>query len=432
LSFPRDFNAIKKEIISVILPLNSIRKMLDLHTIREEFPILHQEINGKPLVYLDNAATSQKPKSVLEACEKYYTTINANVHRGIHTLSQIATEEMELARKKVQLFINAKHDYEVIFTKGTTEGLNFLAYALNSWIKEGDEIIISYLEHHSNIVPWQLLCERTGAILKVIPMDENGILQLDFLDQHLSEKTKLVSVNQVSNALGVVNPVEEIIAKTRKNSNAMIVIDGAQSVPHLKIDVQEMDCDFFVFSGHKMYAPMGTGILYGKEKILREMKPFHGGGEMIATCSFEKTTFADLPFKFEAGTPNVGGNIALGAAVDFIEKLGHETIQHHENRLLDYAQEKLLEIEGLKIYGLQAKRTGVVSFNLDGIGISSDVGMILDKLGIAVRTGHHCTQPIMDFFNIAGTVRASFAVYNDFHEIDTLAEGVKKAKMMLS
>ena len=405
--------------------------MLDLQNIRSQFPILKQKVNGKDLVYLDNGATSQKPIAVLETWEKYYKEINANVHRGIHTLSQIATEKMELSRKKIQKFINAKHDYEVIFTKGTTEGLNLIAYALTNQIKEGDEIIISYLEHHSNIVPWQLLCERTGAKLKVIPMDENGILQLDFLDENLSEKTKIVSVNQVSNALGIINPVEEIIAKTRANSNAYIVIDGAQSVPHFKIDVQKMDCDFFVFSGHKMYAPMGTGILYGKEDILRKMQPFHGGGEMIATCSFEKTTFADLPFKFEAGTPNVGGNIALGAAVDFIESIGHEHIQTHENALLEYAQKKLLEIEGLKIYGEKANRTGVVSFNLEGIGIASDVGMILDKLGIAVRTGHHCTQPIMEFFNIAGTVRASFAVYNTFEEIDILVEGVKKAQRML-
>ena len=405
--------------------------MLDLQNIRSQFPILKQKVNGKDLVYLDNGATSQKPIAVLETWEKYYKEINANVHRGIHTLSQLATEEMELSRQKIQRFINAKNDFEVIFTKGTTEGLNLIAYALSNQIKEGDEIIISYLEHHSNIVPWQLLCERTGAKLKVIPMDENGILQLDFLDENLSEKTKIVSVNQVSNALGIINPVEEIIAKTRANSNAYIVIDGAQSVPHFKIDVQKMDCDFFVFSGHKMYAPMGTGILYGKEDILRKMQPFHGGGEMIATCSFEKTTFADLPFKFEAGTPNVGGNIALGAAVDFIESIGHEHIQTHENALLEYAQKKLLEIEGLKIYGEKANRTGVVSFNLEGIGIASDVGMILDKLGIAVRTGHHCTQPIMEFFNIAGTVRASFAVYNTFEEIDILVEGVKKAQRML-
>lgn len=407
--------------------------MLDPNSIRSQFPILNQQINGKPLIYLDNAATSQKPNSVLEVWQKYYTEINANVHRGIHTLSQLATEEMEISRRKIQKFINAKEDFEVIFTRGTTESLNLIAYSLgNSKIlKEGDEIIISYLEHHSNIVPWQMLCERTGAVLKVIPMDENGILQLDFLDKNLSEKTKIVSVNQVSNALGIVNPIEEIISKVRNNSNALIVIDGAQSAPHFKIDVQQLDCDFFVFSGHKMYAPMGTGILYGKEEILRKIQPFHGGGEMIATCSFEKTTYADLPFKFEAGTPNVGGNIALGAAVDFIENIGHKNLQNHENNLLKYAQKKLLEIEGLKIYGENARRTGVVSFNLEGAGISSDVGMILDKLGIAVRTGHHCTQPIMDYFKIAGTVRASFAVYNTFEEIDTLVEGVRKAQRML-
>ena len=405
--------------------------MFDLQNIRDQFPILSQKVNGKDLVYFDNAATSQKPISVLNSWQKYYTEINANVHRGIHTLSQLATEEMELSRRKIQKFINAKNDFEVIFTKGTTEGINLIAYSLTNLIKENDEIIISYLEHHSNIVPWQMLCERTGAKLKVIPMDENGILQLDFLDENLSEKTKIVSLNQVSNALGVINPIEEIIAKTRANSNAMIVIDGAQSVPHFKIDVQKMDCDFFVFSGHKMYAPMGTGILYGKEEILRTIHPFHGGGEMIATCSFEKTTYADLPFKFEAGTPNVGGNIALGAAVDFMESIGQKNIQAHEKALLDYSQKKLLEIEGLKIYGEKANRTGVASFNLEGIGIASDVGMILDKLGIAVRTGHHCTQPIMEFFNIAGTVRASFAVYNTFEEIDILVEGVKKAQRML-
>lgn len=405
--------------------------MFDLQNIRSQFPVLSQKVNGKDLVYLDNAATSQKPLSVLNSWEKYYQEINANVHRGIHTLSQLATEEMELSRRKVQKFINAKNDFEVIFTKGTTEGINLIAYSLTNLIKENDEIIISYLEHHSNIVPWQMLCDRTGAKLKVIPIDENGILQLDFLDENLSERTKIVSVNQVSNALGIVNPIEEIIAKTRAYSDAIIVIDGAQSAPHFNIDVQKMDCDFFVFSGHKMYAPMGTGILYGKEEILRKIQPFHGGGEMIATCSFEKTTYADLPFRFEAGTPNVGGNIALGAAVDFIENIGHEQLQNHENALLEYAQTKLLEIEGLKIYGAKAHRTGVVSFNLEGIGISSDVGMILDKLGIAVRTGHHCTQPIMNFFNIAGTVRASFAVYNTFEEIDILFEGVKKAQKML-
>lgn len=406
--------------------------MFDLQAIREQFPILHQEINGKPLVYLDNGASSQKPLSVLKAWETYYTTINANVHRGIHTLSQLATEEMELSRRKVQQFINAKHDFEVIFTKGTTEGINLLAYALTNDIQSEDEIIISYLEHHSNIVPWQMLCERTGAKLKVIPMDENGVLQLDFLDENLSERTKIVSVNQVSNALGIVNPIDEIIAKTRKKSSAFVVIDAAQSVPHFKIDVQEMDCDFLVFSGHKMYAPMGTGILYGKENILSKMKPFHGGGEMIATCSFEKTTYADLPFKFEAGTPNVGGNIALGAAIDFMNSIGHEAIKKHEDALVSYAKEQLSLLNGITIYGKNAPTAGLVSFNLQGIGIASDVGMILDKLGVAVRTGHHCTQPIMDYFNIAGTVRASFAVYNTLEEIDILVEGVKKAQRMLS
>lgn len=405
--------------------------MFDIQEIRSQFTILNREVNGKPLVYLDNAATSQKPDSVLKVWNDYYTELNANVHRGIHTLSQLATEEMELSRRKIQKFINAKHDFEVIFTKGTTEGLNLIAYILTQKLKKDDEIIISYLEHHSNIVPWQLLCERTGAKLRVIPIDENGILQLDYLDEFLSEKTKIVSVNQVSNALGIVNPIDEIIAKTRKNSNAYIVIDGAQSAPHFEIDVQQMDCDFFVFSGHKMYAPMGTGILYGKQEILEELPPFHGGGEMIATCSFDGTTYAGLPFKYEAGTPNVGGNIALGAAVDFIESTGRQNIQNHENALLDYAQRQLLELENIKIYGEKAKRTGVVSFNLEGVGISSDVGMILDKMGIAVRTGHHCTQPIMDFFNIAGTVRASFAVYNTFEEIDKLVEGVKKAQKML-
>jgi cysteine desulfurase/selenocysteine lyase len=405
--------------------------MFDIQQIRSQFSILDQQVNGKPLVYLDNAATSQKPNSVLQVWNQYYTEINANVHRGIHTLSQLATEEMELSRRKVQRFINAKHDFEVIFTKGTTEGLNLIAYILTQKLKKDDEIIISYLEHHSNIVPWQMLCDRTGAKLRVIPIDENGILQLDFLDQFLSEKTKVVSVNQVSNALGIVNPIEEIIAKTRKNSDAYIVIDGAQSAPHFTIDVQKLDCDFFVFSGHKMYAPMGTGILYGKQEILEALPPFHGGGEMIATCSFDGTTYAGLPFKYEAGTPNVGGNIALGAAIDFIGKVGQDAIQKHENALLEYAQRQLLEIENIKIYGEKANRTGVVSFNLEGTGISSDVGMILDKMGIAVRTGHHCTQPIMDFFNIAGTVRASFAVYNTFEEIDKLVEGVKKAQQML-
>lgn len=404
---------------------------MDIQKIRNLFPILQTKINEKPLVYLDNAATSQKPISVIETWEKYYKTLNANVHRGIHTLSQQATEEMESSRKKIQKFINAEKDYEVIFTKGTTEGINLIAYSISHLISKNDEIIISYLEHHSNIVPWQMLCERTGAKLKVIPMDENGVLQMDALENMLSEKTKIVSVNQVSNALGIINPIDEIIAKTRQQSDALVVIDGAQSVSHFQIDVQKMDCDFFVFSGHKMYAPMGTGILYGKESALNKLMPFHGGGEMIATCSFDKTTYADLPFRFEAGTPNVGGNIALGAAVDFIQSIGHEQIITHEKTLLKYAQEQLLQIDGLKIYGRNAEKAGAVSFNLEGIGIASDVGMILDKQGVAVRTGHHCAQPIMNYFNISGTVRASFAVYNTLEEVDILVNAVEKAGKML-
>lgn len=407
--------------------------MLTIENIRKEFPILQQKVNGHPLVYLDNAATSQKPLLVLDNERKYYETLNANVHRGIHTLSQEATEAMEDARKKVQRFIGAKHDYEVIFTRGTTESINLVAYSLGNtqWLKAGDEIIISHLEHHSNIVPWQMLCERTGAILKVIPMNEEGILDMAFLEENLNEKTRLVSFNYISNALGIINPVKEMIALIRKHSEALIFIDGAQAAPHLKINVQELDCDFFAFSGHKCYAPTGVGILYGKEAILNTLAPFHGGGEMIATCSFEKTTYAELPFKFEAGTPNIAANIGIGYAIDFMESVGMENIQKHENQLLNYAQEQLLTLDHIKIYGEKSPRAGVVSFNLLNEGIASDVGMILDKMGIAVRTGHHCTQPIMNFFNIAGTVRASFAVYNTMEEIDRFVEGVKKAQRLL-
>ena len=407
--------------------------MLTIENIRKEFPILQQKVNGHPLVYLDNAATSQKPLLVLDNERKYYETLNANVHRGIHTLSQEATEAMEDARKKVQRFIGAKHDYEVIFTRGTTESINLVAYSLGNtqWLKAGDEIIISHLEHHSNIVPWQMLCERTGAVLKVIPMNEEGVLDMAFLQENLNEKTRLVSFNYISNALGIINPVKEMIALIRKHSEALIFIDGAQAAPHLKINVQELDCDFFAFSGHKCYAPTGVGILYGKEAILNTLAPFHGGGEMIATCSFEKTTYAGLPFKFEAGTPNIAANIGIGYAIDFMESVGMENIQKHENQLLNYAQEQLLTLDHIKIYGEKSPRAGVVSFNLLNEGIASDVGMILDKMGIAVRTGHHCTQPIMNFFNIAGTVRASFAVYNTMEEIDRFVEGVKKAQRLL-
>ncbi|PIE49975.1 MAG: cysteine desulfurase CsdA [Flavobacteriales bacterium] len=408
--------------------------MLDLHQIRKQFPILQEKVNAQPLVYLDNAATSQKPIRVIEAIKKYYEKYNANVHRGIHTLSQEATIAMEEARKKVQNFINAEKDNEVIFTKGTTESINEIAYAISNahLIQKDDEIIISYLEHHSNIVPWQMLCERTGAKLKVIPIDKQGVLQLDFLEQNLSEKTKIVSFNYVSNALGIINPVRAMIKQIRKKSNAMVLVDAAQAIPHFKVDVQDLDCDFLVFSGHKMYAPTGTGILYGKENILEKLAPFHGGGEMIDTCSFEKTTYAGLPFKFEAGTPNIAGNIALGEAVDFMNEIGHTAIQEHENKLLEYTQNQLLALGGIEVYGEKANRTGVVSFNLENCGIASDTGMILDKMGIAVRTGHHCTQPIMRYFDIAGTVRASFAVYNTLEEIDIFIDGVKKAQRMLS
>jgi cysteine desulfurase/selenocysteine lyase len=330
----------------------------------------------------------------------------------------------------MQHHINAKHAHEVLFTSGTTHGVNLVANGFASLLKSGDEVLVSALEHHSNIVPWQMLCERTGATLKVIPMNEKGELILSAFDQLLSEKTKIVTVNHISNALGTINPIKYIIDKAHE-FGAAVFIDGAQAVPHLKPDVQALDCDFYAFSGHKMCGPTGTGILYGKEAWLNKLPPYQGGGEMIKEVTFEKTTYAALPFKFEAGTPNVGGNIAIGAAIDFMKKVGVENIRNHENELLNYAQKRLLEIDGLKIYGEKANRTSVVSFNLEGIGIASDVGMILDKLGIAVRTGHHCTQPIMEFFKIAGTVRASFAVYNTLEEVDALVEGVKKAQRML-
>ena len=405
--------------------------MFDIQKIRADFPILSRQVNGKPLVYFDNGATTQKPQVVIDAIATYYQEINANIHRGVHTLSQLATDAYEVSRAKIQNHINAQFAHEVLFTSGTTHSVNLVANGFASILKAGDEVLVSALEHHSNIVPWQMLCEKTGAVLRVIPMNEKGELVMAEYDQLLSDKTKIVTVNHISNALGTINPIQYMIDKAHQ-FGAAVFIDGAQAVPHLKPNVQELDCDFYAFSGHKLCGPTGTGILYGKQHILEDLPPFHGGGEMIATCSFDGTTYASLPFKYEAGTPNVGGNIALGAAIDFIQRVGQENIQNHENALLEYAQRQLLELEGIKIYGEKANRTGVVSFNLEGVGIASDVGMILDKLGIAVRTGHHCTQPIMDFFNIAGTVRASFAVYNEFHEIDLLVEGVKKAQRMLS
>ena len=404
--------------------------MLDINKIRADFPILSQTVNGKPLVYFDNGATSQKPQVVIDAVSKYYQEINANIHRGVHTLSQLATDAYEVSRGKIQNHINAKFAHEVIFTSGTTHAINAISNGFASLLKTGDEVLVSALEHHSNIVPWQMLCEKTGAILKVIPMNEKGELIMSEYDNLLSNKTKIVAVNHISNALGTINPIEYMIAKAHE-VGAAILIDGAQAVPHLKPDVQALDCDFYVFSGHKICGPTGTGILYGKEEWLRKLPPYQGGGEMIATVTFEKTTYADLPHKFEAGTPNIAGGIVLGTAIDYLNQIGFNNIADYEHELLEYGTKKLLEIEGLKIYGTAKEKTSVISFNIDGIH-PYDIGTIIDKLGIAVRTGHHCAQPIMDFYKIPGTIRASFAFYNTKEEIDALVEAVKKAKMMLS
>lgn len=404
--------------------------MLDIQKIRADFPILSQKVNGKPLVYFDNGATSQKPKVVIDAITKYYEEINANIHRGVHTLSQLATDAYEVSRGKIQKHINAKFSHEVIFTSGTTHSINAVANGFASILKMGDEVMVSALEHHSNIVPWQMLCEKTGAILKVIPMNENGELIMSDFDKLLSEKTKIVTVNHISNALGTINPIEYMIEKAHQ-VGAAILIDGAQATPHLRPDVQALDCDFYVFSGHKICGPTGVGILYGKEEWLRKLPPYQGGGEMIATVSFEKTTYADLPHKFEAGTPNIEGGIVLGTAIDYLNEIGFENIAKYEHELLEYATAKLLEIEGLRIFGTSENKTSVISFNIEGIH-PYDIGTIIDKLGIAVRTGHHCAQPIMDFYKIPGTIRASFAFYNTKEEIDIFVEAVKKAQMMLS
>lgn len=404
--------------------------MLDIQSIRAEFPILSQKVNGKPLVYFDNAATSQKPKAVIEAITSYYEEINANIHRGVHKLSQLATDAYEISRSKIQHHINAAHNYEVIFTSGTTHGINLVANGFASIVKAGDEVMVSALEHHSNIVPWQMLCERTGAKLTVIPMNENGELVMSEFEKLLSEKTKIVAVNHISNALGTINPIKEIIEKAHQ-FGAAVLIDGAQSAAHMKPDVQKLDCDFYVFSGHKICGPTGTGILYGKEAWLNKLPPYQGGGEMIKEVTFEKTTYAELPHKFEAGTPNIEGGIVLGAAIDYLNSVGFENIAAYENELLEYGTKRLLEIEGMKIYGTSKDKTSVISFNIEGIH-PYDIGTIVDKLGIAVRTGHHCAQPIMRFFDIPGTIRASFAFYNTKEEIDALVEAVKKAKTMLS
>ncbi|TYA70145.1 aminotransferase class V-fold PLP-dependent enzyme [Seonamhaeicola marinus] len=404
--------------------------MLNVEDIRKDFPILSREVNGKPLVYFDNAATSQTPQQVIDAIVDYYSNYNANIHRGVHTLSQEATDLYEQARQKIQAHFNAKHSYEIIFTSGTTHSINLVANGFSALLKKGDEIIVSALEHHSNIVPWQMLCERTGATLKVIPMNDDGELVMSEYDKLLSKNTKLVFTNHISNALGTINPIEYIIAKAHE-VGAAVLIDGAQACPHIKPDVQDLDVDFYVASAHKMCGPTGMGMLYGKEEWLNKLPPYQGGGEMIAEVSFEKTTYADLPHKFEAGTPNIAGGIVFGTAIDYMNAIGFDAIAKYENELLEYGTQKLLEIEGLKIYGTSQHKTSVLSFNLEGIH-PYDVGSILDKLGIAVRTGHHCAQPIMDYYKIPGTIRASFAFYNTKAEIDALVEGVKKAKMMLS
>ena len=402
--------------------------MIDVASIRKDFPILKRKVNGHPLIYLDNAATSQTPQQVIDVIVEYYHNFNANIHRGVHTLSQEATDKYEEARKKIQLHFNANKTHEIIFTSGTTHAINLVANGFSQLLQKGDEVVVSALEHHSNIVPWQMLCEKTGAVLKVIPMNEDGQLEMSQFDQLLSNKTKLVFVNHISNALGTINPIEEIISKTHK-VGAAVLIDGAQACPHIKPDVQALGADFYVASAHKMCGPTGVGILYGKEEWLNKLPPYQGGGEMIAEVTFEKTTYADLPHKFEAGTPNICGGIAFGAAIDYLNTIGFDNIAAYEKQLLDYATQKLLEIEGLKIYGI-GNKTSVISFNIRDIH-PYDIGTIVDKLGIAVRTGHHCAQPIMDFYKIPGTVRASFAFYNTTDEIDVFVDAVKKAAQML-
>ena len=402
----------------------------NVEKIRQDFPILQRKVNGYPLVYFDNAATSQKPQAVIDCMVDYYSHYNANIHRGVHTLSQEATDAYEAARRKIQKHFQILHPEEVIFTSGTTHGINLVAHGFANFLKKGDEVLVSALEHHSNIVPWQMLCEKTGAILKVIPMNEAGELVMDAFEALLSEKTKLVFINHVSNALGTINPIAEIIDKAHAKG-AAVLVDGAQSCAHEKPNLAELDVDFYVTSAHKMCGPTGVGILYGKKQWLEKLPPYQGGGEMIKEVTFEKTTYAELPHKFEAGTPNICGGIAFGAAVDYLNSIGFDEIEAYEKELLHYATQELLKIEGLKIYGTSKKKTSVVSFNIKDIH-PYDIGTIVDKLGIAVRTGHHCAQPVMQFYKIPGTVRASFSFYNTKEEIDKLVEAVKKAKSMLS
>ena len=397
--------------------------------IRADFPILSREVNGSPLVYLDNAATSQTPQAVIDVIADYYSRYNANIHRGVHALSQEATDAYEKARKTIQAHFSAAHAHEVILTSGTTHSINIVASGYSTLLKAGDELLISALEHHSNIVPWQMLCQKTGAQLKVIPMLPDGTLDMEAFAHLLSERTQLVFVNQVSNALGTVNPIPTIIAQAHA-VGAKVLVDGAQAAPHIATDVQALDIDYYVTSAHKLCGPTGVGMLYGKTELLRALPPYQGGGEMIATVTFEKTTYADLPHKFEAGTPNIAGGIAFGAALDYMNGIGLEAIAAYEQELLQYATEQLKGIEGLRIFGEAPEKTAVISFLVGAIH-PYDMGSILDKMGIAVRTGHHCAQPIMDFFQIPGTIRASFSFYNTFEEVDRLVAGVKKAQMML-
>ena len=402
----------------------------DIERIRNDFPILNRKVNGSDLVYLDNAATSQTPKQVIDCIVDYYSNYNANIHRGVHSLSQQATEAFEVARKKVQQHFNIAHPEEVIFTSGTTHSINAVASGYAKLLNPGDELIVSALEHHSNIVPWQMACEQSGASLKVIPMDASGALDLKTYESLLSDRTQLVFCNHVSNALGVINPIETIIEKAHA-VGAAVLIDGAQAAPHIKADLQALDVDFYTVSAHKLCGPTGIGMLFGKKERLEALPPYQGGGEMIATVSFEKTTYAGLPHKFEAGTPNIAGGIAFGAALDYMNSIGFERIAAYEKQLLELATEKLSIIEGVEIYGTSEEKTAVLSFNIKGLH-PYDIGSILDQMGIAVRTGHHCAQPIMDFYQIPGTVRASFSFYNTVDEINRLIAGVIKAKEMLS
>ena len=403
---------------------------LNIQSIRKDFPVLNRQVNGKPLVYFDNAATSQTPKQVIQSIVNYYENYNSNIHRGVHTLSQEATDAYEKARQTLQAHLNVARPEEVILTSGTTHSINIVASGFASLLKEGDELLVSAMEHHSNIVPWQMACEKTGAMLKVIPMNSMGELEMDVFDQLLSERTRLVFCNHVSNALGTINPIKEIITKAHA-IGAAVLVDGAQAAPHFKVDVQKLDVDFYTLSAHKVCGPTGIGLLYGKRSWLEKLPPYQGGGEMIAEVSFEKTTYADLPHKFEAGTPNIAGGIAFGAAIDYMNQIGFEAIAAYEEELLVYATNQLKQIEGMEFIGEATNKASVISFNLRGIH-PYDVGSILDKLGIAVRTGHHCAQPVMQHFNVPGTVRASFAFYNTKEEIDIFVEGVKTAQRMLS